>query len=224
LEGEPGDASEGIDAPVTSGGFLPPQAAGRAPDLAAAPAAQPAAPQPLPEPAQPPPQPAQPPPAWQQQPQQPPAWQQPPGWQQQPPGWQQPHPGWGYYAPEPENSPAITGFVFSISSIGLLLLTGSLSTLLSLGLGIAGIVFSRKGKRLVEDGKTRKHKDVATAGFVVGIIATILSALASIGWIVLIVVIAVDESTRNDFLDQENGDPAVLLALAAARLVGVALS
>ncbi|MGI8749862.1 MAG: hypothetical protein ACR2J6_04820 [Thermoleophilaceae bacterium] len=142
------------------------------------------------------------------------------------PAWQQP--GWGHAPGEPDNGPAVTGFVFSISSLGLLVLTVSFSTIVSLGLGIAGIVMSRKGKRLVQDGHTRKHKDLAMAGFVIGIVSTVLAALATLFWIALVVYDAVDDGARQGFgdgLDESNGDPAFLrLATASVRLLGVTLS
>jgi hypothetical protein len=121
----------------------------------------------------------------------------------------------------------VAGFAFSISSIGLLVVSVSLSTVLSLGLGIAGIVQSRKGRRLIDSGATSKNKDIATAGFVVGIISTVLSAAATLFWIGIVILVATDENARRDFQDQldEQGDPAVVrLALVAVRLVGVALS
>jgi hypothetical protein len=151
--------------------------------------------------------------------------QQPQGWQQ-PPVQQWPQ-TWQAAPAEPDNGPAVAGFAFSISSMGLLVVSVSLSTLLSLGLGIAGIVQSRKGRRLVDEGRTRKHKDIATAGFVVGIISTVLSAAATLFWIGIVILIATDESARRDFQDQldDQGEPAVVqLALVGARLLGVALS
>jgi MFS family permease len=145
-------------------------------------------------------------------------------WQPQPrPAWQPP-PGWNQGPAEPDNTPAIVGFSLSLASIALLMLTGSFSTLLSLGLAIAGIVTSRRGRRLVEEGETRKHKDLATAGFVVGIIGTVLSTLATLFWIGLLVLIIVDSGARHDVLDDQDAEPAVLGALALARFVGVLLS
>lgn len=128
------------------------------------------------------------------------------------------------------------GFAFSISSIGLLVLSVSFSTvgqqrvglLVSLGLGIAGIVMSRKGRRLIGEGHTAKHKDLAAAGFWVGIVSTVLSALATLFWIALAIYIAVDESARQGFkdgFDESHGDPGLLrVAALSVRLLGAILS
>jgi MFS family permease len=104
------------------------------------------------------------------------------------------------------------------------MLTGSFSTLLSLGLAIGGLVTSRRGRRLVDEGETRKHKDLATAGFVVGIVGIVLSALATLFWIGIVVLIIVDSGARHDVLDDQDAEPAVLGAAAVVRLVGVLLS
>jgi MFS family permease len=104
------------------------------------------------------------------------------------------------------------------------MLTGSFSTLLSLGLAIAGIVVSRRGRRLVDEGRTRKHKDLAMAGFVMGIIATVLSALATLFWIGILVLVIVDAGARHDVLNNQDAEPAVVGAAAAVRLAGALLS
>lgn len=204
-------------------GFLPPQAAGREPELG---------------PPSPPPQPAltggfappagaapsgQTAPAPQQA-----GWHQS-GWHPQPGVGQQPAPAWAPAATGPDNGPAVLGFSLALSSIGLLLVSAGFSTLVSLGLGIVGITQSSKGKRRVRDGQTAKHRDLAQAGFVIGIVATVLSVLATLFWIGIVVAIAVDDGTRRDFerqLDDRRGEPAVLTAaaLAGIRLVGLLLS
>ena len=137
-----------------SGGFLPPEPSGPEPELGDGPPARP----------------HQPPPAygWQQPYQPPPGY----GWQGQPqgpappPGWQPPP--WGY-APavrEPDNGPAVAGFVLSLVAGGLLLFSAGLSTIISVGCAVAGMIYSRKGKRKVEAGETRandEHRAIAAA-------------------------------------------------------------
>jgi MFS family permease len=150
-----------------------------------------------------------------------PTWTPPP--QQPAPAWQ-PRPAWPPGPAEPDNNPAVIGFCLSVGSIGLLFLTGSFSTVLSLGLGIAGIITSRRGRRMVEEGETRKHKDLATAGFVVGIVATALSALASLFWIGIVVALIIDASSHHDSINDQDADPAVLGVVAVLRLAGVLLS
>jgi hypothetical protein len=175
-------------------------------------------------------------------------WQAPPppqqGWQQQqpappppgygyppppPPGWQPPPPGYGYGPPpgygyyqqrpnEPDNGAAVGGFVTSLVAGALLLLTGGLSGPISLIAAPFGIHYSRKGRRAVDEGKTPKHRSLAQAGFVIGIVTAVLSVLAIAAWVALIVVAANDESFDNDF-DNDGGfdSTRVRAALTAAR-------
>ena len=208
-------------------GFLPPQPAGPEPDLGSRP--EPPPPPPSAPAPQPPPQTWQPPPG-QPPPGQPPQWQPPPGQAppgQPPPGYPpygwQPPPPWGYPAPtEPDNGPAVTGFVLSLVSAGLLLLSGGLSSVLSVGCSIAAIVVSRNGKQRVERGETQKNKGLAQAGFIIGIVGLVLSVLATLVWTLLIVAIATDDQFRRDFENEFDNSESVVAALrigaAAARL------
>ena len=137
--------------------FLPPEPTGPEPDLSARP------PQPPPPP--PAPQPhgtyGYPPPAPGAAPVQPPGAAPPPGpapppgygYQPPPPGYPPPgyayQPQWGY-PPQPrvaDNGQAVAGFVLSLVAIGLLLISFGLSSIVSLGCGIAGVICSRNGKR-----------------------------------------------------------------------------
>ncbi len=183
-----------------SGGFLPPEPQGPEPDLGSRPA---------------PPPPAPPPPAQEYAP---PASSQPPQW-----------------APAPaqagaDNGPAVLGFCLSISSVGLLLISGGLSTLLSVGLAIPGMLQSRKGTRRVRDGLTTRNEGLAKAGWVIGIVGLVLSVLATIFWVVIAVLVATNEDVRDEFereldreLDQYERSSATVL-FVAARVVGAALS
>ncbi len=204
------DRSSDEPTAADTGGFLPPEPPGPEPDLGT-----PAAPEPPPPPPPPaawsPPnagfpagaaggQPA-PPPAtgWQQppppgqpwQPPPPPGWQ-PPAQQQQwpapPPVWQPPTP------PVPGNSQAVAGFVLSVVAAGLLVVSFGTSSIISLICAVLGIVFSRKGRRNVEEGRTPKHGDLARAGFITGIVALVLTILATAAWIAVIVATATDGS------------------------------
>ncbi len=185
---------------MAEGGFLPPEAAGREPDLA-----EPAGGFAPPSAATPPrPQPA-------------------PGWQ---PAQRQ---GWVPTPAGPDNGAAVLGFSLALSSVGLLIVSAGLSSVVSLALGIVGMLQGSKGKRLVRDGHTQKNKDLAQAGFVIGIVATVLAALATLFWIGIAIAVAVDEGTRRDFqqqLDDRRGEPAVLTAtvVGALRLIGLVLT
>ncbi|HYY74136.1 MAG TPA: hypothetical protein VE662_04880 [Solirubrobacterales bacterium] len=201
---------EGHEGEIDSTGatrFLPPEPPGPEPDLAgpppqAAPAQQP------PPPPPPAPQPTYgyppPPPGYGYQPSQP-----PPGY-----SYPQPYPPqWGYAAPPvPDNGQAVAGFVFSLVAVGLLVISFGLSTIISLGCAITGVVLSRNGKRKVATGQTPKHRGLAQAGFIIGWVGVGLSILATAGWILAIALGAIDESSSG-------GDPGDV-QLSLALLVG----
>ena len=174
-----------------SGGFLPPEPAGPEPELggrsAGAGAESPTERLPDRGPQAPPPPPTQP--------------QAPPGgyYQQQAPGWQGQQP-WGYgQPPEPDNGPAVAGFVLSLVAGGLLFFSGGLSSIVSIGCAIAGIVYSRKGKRKVDAGETTKNRSLAQAGFIIGIVSLVLSLLATAFWVLIAVLAITDEEFQRDF-------------------------
>jgi hypothetical protein len=150
----------------------------------------------------------------------PPAPPPPPPAQQAPEpayGWQQPPP------PQPDNGPAVAGFVLSIVSVSLLVLSAGLSSLISLGCAIFGVVYSRKGKRKVESGETTKNAGLAQAGFIVGIVSVCLSALASAIWVAVVVAAVSDEEFRDDlereFDNSESIRAGLQVAATLARLL-----
>ncbi len=114
----------------------------------------------------------------------------------------------------PDNGQAVVGFVFSVVGIGLLVISFGVSSIVSVGCAITGVVCSRNGKRKVERGETPKHKGLAQAGFIVGWVGLALSILATAAWIVAIAVGAFDESTTGG-----SGTPAHLRS-AVALMVG----
>ena len=188
-----------MDEEPTQGGrgFLPPEPAGAEPDLGAAP---------------PPPQPPPPPPAPQQPAYAPPqqmGWNQPPpppqqGWQQQP----QPPQPWAWQPtgpPVPDNGAAVTGFVLSLVAAGLLLISVGLSSIVSVVCAGLGIFFSRKGRQRVDRGETPKHRGLAQAGFITGIVTLALSLLATAFWVLILVLYATDDDFRRDFDDEIDG-------------------
>ena len=191
-------------------GFLPPEPAGPEPELGDRPAQQP--PQaPPPPPAQPPGYgyPPPPPPGYGYPPPPPPGYgyppppppgqpyPPPPGYAQ-PPGYAYPPP-WGYSQQQvPDNGQAIAGFVLSIVSLGLLIVSAGLSTIISIGCAIGGIICSRNGKRKVDAGETPKHRGLAQAGFIIGWVAIGLSILATLAWILVIVLAATTDDPNND--------------------------
>jgi len=186
--------------------FLPPEPAGPEPELGQAP------------PPPPPAQPQAPPPGYA-----PPqgAWQQPPpGYPPPQAGWQQPPPpGWGY-APQPaqpDNGAAVAGFVLSLIAGGLLFVSAGLSTVISVGCAIFGIVYSRKGKKKVDSGETTKNAGLAQAGFIIGIVSLVLAVLATLVWILILVAAITDEEFRDDLEREFDSDSiTALLRIAAA--------
>jgi hypothetical protein len=99
----------------------------------------------------------------------------PPGLPQRPP-----------QLPQQPNNDAVAGFTCAIVGISLLFFTGGLSTVVSLILGIVAIPYSRRGKRNVEEGRTPKQRNLATAGVVIGIVTVVLSVIATIGWVLVL--------------------------------------
>ena len=150
-------------------GFLPPEPAGPEPELGSRP--------------QPPP------------PSQPPT---------QTYGYPPPPPGYGYQqyaypqAAVPDNGQAVAGFVFSLVSLGLLVISAGLSTIVSIGCAIAGIVCSRNGKKKVDAGETPKHRGLAQAGFIIGWVGLALSILATIAWALVLGLAIADEDFTTD--------------------------
>jgi hypothetical protein len=155
--------------------FLPPEPPGPEPDITAPPAK--AAPPPPPPPPSP---------------------QQTYGYPPAPPGYGQPQPWGPPPQPVPENGVAVAGFVLSIVGLGLLVISFGLSTIVSLGLGIGGVVCSLQGKRRVAAGETPKHGGLAQAGLIIGWVGIGLSILAIVAWIAVIAISAGEDESIFD--------------------------
>jgi hypothetical protein len=223
-------------------GFLPPEPAGPEPELGGRPPQPPppqgqqyppppqqqpqASPQtygyPPPPPGYGPPPagygaPSPPPPGYGYPPPPPPGQAYPP-----PPGFAYPpQPQWGYPQQQavPDNGPAVAGFVFSLVSGGLLIISGGFSTIISIACAIVGIVYSRKGKKKVDAGETPKHRGLAQAGVIIGWISLVLSVLATVAWtLVLAFAIADDDFDWGTEPDTVRVTAAALLA--GARIIG----
>jgi hypothetical protein len=125
--------------------------------------------------------------------------------------------------PQADNGPAVAGFVVSIVSVSLLVLSAGLSSVISVAGSIVGIVYSRKGKNKVERGETAKHEGLAQAGFIVGIVSLCLAALATAFWTAVLVAALSDEEFRDDlereFDNSETIRASLRVATAVARLV-----
>jgi len=198
------------------GGFLPPEPPGPEPELGGGrgergrpDAAQP--PVALPPPVAPPPRAT----GWQQAGQQhgaPPGY----GWQQPPAGWQSPP--WGYppAAREPDNGPAVAGFVLSLVAGGLLIFSLGLSSIISLACAVAGLIYSRKGKQKIDAGETTKSRSLAQAGYVISIVSLVLAALATAFWVLVFVLAVVDEDFQRDLENELDGAETISSSVRAA--------
>ena len=203
----PGQPAPGVFAPPPAqpGVFAPPAGAERGEEPPPpAPGWQPQSPGPQPGYGAPPPA---------------PGYQQPP-WQGG--GWQQP--GWQLQPAPPGNGTAITGFVLSVSSVALLFFTLGFSSIISLGLAIAGAIVGRNGREKVDKGETTQHRGLGQAGFIVGIVGVILSVLAIVSWILIFALADwdLDTDSDEDFFDDDDFSglrAALRIAAAAARLV-----
>jgi hypothetical protein len=202
------------------GRFLPPEPPGPEPELGGRPSPPPAqGPQPAyPPPGQPPPRPPS--------PGQPPAGQPPPtgaGYPPSGPGWQAPPQQWGYQqAPVPENNSAVAGFVISLVSIGLLVISVGLSSIVSVGCAIAGMVLGRKGVKKVDAGETPRHRTLGQAAFWIGVTSLVLSLLATAGWLIVLVAALTDDEFRDD-LEREFDDSDSITAVVTALRLAVYL-
>ena len=204
------------------GGFLPPEPAGPEPDLAARKPAQPAAGDRVFLPPQgaapheyspPPQQPSGPGPRGG-------AWQQPPAGVSQPP-----------LATVPDNGDALAGVILSVSAAVLLVLSVGTSTIISIVCAALGIHYSRKGRARVDRGETPKHRGVAQAGFITGIVTLVLSILMTLFWVAFGILYATNDDFRQDLEDELDGDDdspggletSIRVAVVAVRVIASVL-
>lgn len=184
------------------GGWLPPEPPGGTPPGSGPPGSGPPSPPADPAWGAPPQgQPSYGQPSYGQPPYQGPSWQGPYA-QQQPYGQGSPYqqPQYQWHQAEPDNSPAVAGFVLSITSLGTLILFFGFLSPINFCVSIAGIFVSRNGIRKVERGETTRNKDLAKWGFWLGIVGVVLSALVIIG---LIALFASDPNWLDELDDSE---------------------
>jgi hypothetical protein len=168
--------------------FLPPEPPGPEPELGG-------------RPAPPPPASTSPPP---------PAYTPPPGYQQlQPQAWNYPQ------QRVPDNNQAVAGFILSLVGGGLLFVSAGLSSIISVGLSIAGMILGRQGARRVDAGETPKHRSLGKAGFWIGLASLILSVIATAIWVAVLIVELSDDDFQRD-LEREFDDSQSISVVAAA--------
>jgi hypothetical protein len=108
---------------------------------------------------------------------------------------------------QPDNGPAVAGFVLSVISGGLLVISLGLSTIVSVACAVLGLVYSRKGKRKVESGETSKNAGLANAGWIIAIVSLVLSLIATAVYVALVIALATDPEFREDFENEfDNSD------------------
>ena len=121
------------------------------------------------------------------------------------------HSGPGTYRPgqpvAPDNGAAIAGLSLSITAAALLLLSVGTSTIISIACAGLGIHYSRKGRERVDRGETTKHRGVAQAGFVTGLVALAFSILCTLVWLLFVIVWATNDEFRQEIKDElDDGD------------------
>jgi hypothetical protein len=122
----------------------------------------------------------------------------PPGYYYVPPGGYPPYPTTGLPGQDtrPSNGDAVAGFVLSCVSFSLLVFTAGLSSIVSLTCAILGVVYARKGKRRIEAGESRRNDALAQAGLIVGIVALVISVLATVAWTLIAIFGDFDEASN----------------------------
>ena len=120
----------------------------------------------------------------------------------------------GYlHEPERDNPQAITAMSFGLSGLGLLLLSGGISFLVSIPCAIVAIVVGRRGMRAVDTGVATKHRRYAKAGFTTGIVTCSLGAFMGVS--LILAAIFPDEFESND--DELTALPLVAAVLRFVR-------
>ena len=142
------------------------------------------------------------------------SWQPPPPGYGQPPGWyppvvyRDPHdyykvgqddqPGY-LHRPERENPQAVKGFSFGVSALGLFVVSGGISFLVSIPLSILAMVVGRRGMKAVDEGRATKDRRFAKAGFVMGIVTCSLASFMAITFILAAIFPDEFESGDSEF-------------------------
>lgn len=96
-------------------------------------------------------------------------------------------PGYYPYYTGPDNGLAVASLTVAIIAIVMLFFTAGFSAPVSIVASIIAVVLGLKGKKAVDEGRTRKHRDVALAGFWTGIAGIVLAALAVVAWALIFI-------------------------------------
>jgi hypothetical protein len=122
----------------------------------------------------------------------------------------------GYlHKPERDNPKAVTGFSFGVCALGLFVVSGGISFLVSIPLSILAIVVGRRGVKAVDMGESTKHRRYAKAGFVMGIVTCSLASFTAVSIILAAIFPEEFESEDSEFT-------ALPLIAAVVRVVNLA--
>jgi hypothetical protein len=113
---------------------------------------------------------------------------------------------------ERDNPQAVTGFSFGVSGLGLFVLSGGISFLVSIPCSIVAIVVGRRGMRAVDTGLVTRHRRYAKAGFVMGIVTCALASFMGVSLILAAIFPDEFDNSGNEFT-------ALPLVAAVVRLV-----
>jgi threonine/homoserine/homoserine lactone efflux protein len=95
----------------------------------------------------------------------------------------------------PDNGQAVASLILGAGGLFLLLTSFGMFVFLSLPASILAWVFGVKGRNRVDRGETPKHRGLAQAGIVTGIVGVVGAVLAVALWIALIATgIALEET------------------------------
>ena len=106
----------------------------------------------------------------------------------------------GYlHRPERDNPQAVNGFSWGACALGLFVMSGGISFLVSIPAAIVAIVVGRRGMRAVDTGEATKHRRYANAGFVMGIVTCSLASFMAVSFILAAIFPEEFESGDSEF-------------------------
>jgi len=116
----------------------------------------------------------------------------------------------------------VAGFVLSVVAGTLLLVSAGFSSIVSVVCAGLGIFYSLRGRRKVDRGETPKHRGLAQAGFITGIVSLVLAVLATAFWLLVLILALTNEEFQNDFENDFETSDSDRLAAAARMLAAAA--
>jgi hypothetical protein len=96
-------------------------------------------------------------------------------------------PGYYPYYSGPDNGLAVASLTVAIIAIVVWFLTGGFLAPITIIASIVAVVLGHKGKKAVDEGRTRKNRDVAMAGFWTGIAGIVLAVLSTVAWVLIFI-------------------------------------